>query len=125
LPRLGDVFVTASKTENQPLSILEALAFGLPVVGVRARGLPELVTDGDNGLLCEPDDPVDMARCMLRLVHEPSLRHRMSQVARASVANHTITYTVDMLEHIYRRAIWRVTHRVSTRVAVPGKSDVL
>ena len=125
LPLLGDVFVTASKTENQPLSIMEALAFGLPVVGVNARGLPELVTDGENGLLCQPDDPVDMARCMIRLVTDASLRQHMSQAALASVASHSITHTVDKLEHTYRLAIWRLKHRVATRVAVPGKPDAL
>lgn len=123
VPRIGDVFVTASKTENQPLSIMEALAFGLPVVGVHARGMPELITNGENGLLCQPDDPVDMARCMLRLVHDASLRHHMSQAALASVADHTITRTVDKLEHTYRLAIWRVKHRLSPSVAVSGKLD--
>ena len=125
LPLLGDVFVTASKTENQPLSIMEALSFGLPVVGVNAKGLPELVTDGENGLLCQPDDPVDMARCMIRLVTDASLQQHMSQAAFASVASHSITRTVDQLEHTYRLAIWRLKHRVSTRVAVPGKPDAL
>jgi 1,2-diacylglycerol 3-alpha-glucosyltransferase len=123
LPLIGDVFVTASKTENQPLSIMEALAFGLPVVGVYARGMPELVTNGENGLLCQPDDPVDMACCMLRLANDASLRHHMSQAARASVAAHTITHTVDTLEHIYRLAIWRVKHHASVSMAVPGKPD--
>src|SRR5690606_9684070 len=51
LPRLGDVFITASETENQPVSLLEAMAFGLPVIGPRARGIPELVEHGRNGLL--------------------------------------------------------------------------
>ena len=125
LPRLGDVFVTASKTENQPLSIMEALAFGLPVVGVRARGMPELVTDGENGLLCQPDDSVAMAHCMLRLVNDASLRFHMSQAARASVTNHTITRTVNTLEHLYRLAIWRVKHRLLMGVAAPGKSETL
>jgi glycosyltransferase involved in cell wall biosynthesis len=115
--------VTASKTENQPLSIMEALAFGLPVVGVNARGMPELVTDGENGLLCQPDDPVDMARCMIRLVQDEALWHQMSEAAFAAVANHAITHTVNKLEQTYRRTILRFKRRVSTRVAVPGKSD--
>jgi glycosyltransferase involved in cell wall biosynthesis len=123
LPRLGDVFVTASKTENQPLSIMEAMACGLPVVGVNARGMPELVADGENGLLCQPDDPGDMARCMIRLVQDESLWHQMSEAALAAVANHAITHTVNKLEQTYRRTILRFKRRVSTRVAVPGKSD--
>ena len=124
LPLIGDVFVTASKTENQPLSVMEALTFGLPVIGVKARGMPELITDGQNGLLCPPDEPMAMARCMIRLGHDTSLRQRMSQAACASVADHTITRTVDKLEHIYRLAIRRAKQRVSTRLAVPDKPDV-
>lgn len=123
LPRLGDVFVTASKTENQPLSIMEALAFGLPVVGVNARGMPELVADSVNGLLCQPDDPIDMARGMMRLMTDEALRHRMSKAAIASVAKHAIRHTIDELEQTYRQTILRFKRCVSARMAVPGKSD--
>jgi glycosyltransferase involved in cell wall biosynthesis len=124
LPRLGDVFVTASKTENQPLSIMEALAFGLPVVGVKARGMPELVADGVNGLLCQPDDPIAMARGMMCLMTDEALRHRMSKAAIASVAKHAIRHTIDELEQTYRHTILHFKRCVSTRMAVPGKSDV-
>jgi 1,2-diacylglycerol 3-alpha-glucosyltransferase len=123
LPRLGDVFVTASKTENQPLSIMEAMAFGLPVVGVNARGMPELVADGVNGLLCRPDDPVDIACGMMRLVNDDALRHQMSQAAIAAVANHAITRTVNKLEQTYRLTIRRFKRCVSKRMAVPDTSD--
>ena len=124
LPRLGDVFVTASKTENQPLSIMEAMAFGLPVVGVNARGMPELVADGVNGLLCRPDDPVDIACGMMRLVDDEALRHQMSQAAIAAVANHAITHTVNKLEQTYRLTIRRFKRCMSTRITVPDKPDV-
>ncbi len=51
-----DAFVTASTIETQGIVLLEAMAAGLPIVGVRALAIPELVIDGRDGLLVEPGD---------------------------------------------------------------------
>lgn len=104
-PLLGDVFVTASKTENQPVSILEALAFGLPLVGPRAKGIPELVDDGYNGLIFEPDDVVGMAAAMTRLMEDGELHARMRQASLDTAATHSMEYVGDRLEAIYLQAI--------------------
>ena len=48
--------VVASDNESLPRVIIEAMAFGLPVLGTRVFGIPELIEDGVNGLLCEPQD---------------------------------------------------------------------
>lgn len=104
-PLLGDVFVTASKTENQPVSVLEAMAFGLPMIGPRAKGIPELVRDGDDGLIFEPDDECAMANAMVRLMKEDSLRVEMSAAAEWNANEHRIDRVVDKLESIYSRAI--------------------
>ncbi|MDQ8182692.1 glycosyltransferase [Pelagicoccus sp. SDUM812005] len=104
-PLLGDVFVTASKTENQPVSILEALAFGLPLVGPRAKGIPELVDDGVNGLIFEPDDVREMAERMTRLMEDRELHARMRQASLDTAATHDLQNVGDRLEAIYRLAI--------------------
>lgn len=105
LPLLGDAFVTASKTENQPMSILEAMAMGLPVIGAAARGIPELVADGRNGLLFEPDNPRAMAACMLRMAARTKRRRRMGEQAMLTAARHNMSCVVDRLETLYQRAI--------------------
>ncbi|MDQ8197331.1 glycosyltransferase [Pelagicoccus enzymogenes] len=104
-PLLGDVFVTASKTENQPVSILEALAFGLPLVGPRAKGIPELVDDGVNGLIFEPDNVREMAERMTRLMEDRELHGRMRQASLDAAATHDLQHVGDRLEAVYRLAI--------------------
>ncbi len=104
-PLLGDVFVTASKTENQPVSLLEAMAFGLPMVGPRAKGIPELVQDGNDGLIFEPDDEEDMANAMIRLMQDERLKNEMSQAALANASSHSMDKIGDQLEQLYRDAI--------------------
>jgi 1,2-diacylglycerol 3-alpha-glucosyltransferase len=104
-PLLGDVFVTASKTENQPVSMLEAMAFGLPIVAPRAKGIPELVEDGRNGLLFEPDDVAGMANAMIRLMSEGDLLKGRSEEALAMAATHNMQSVGDRLEVIYYNAI--------------------
>jgi glycosyltransferase involved in cell wall biosynthesis len=74
-----DVFVLASRAENLPVSILEAMAARLPVVGTRAGGIPELVADGETGLVVDPDDPAALAAALDRLAAEPALREELGR----------------------------------------------
>lgn len=104
-PLLGDVFVTASKTENQPVSLLEAMAFGLPMIGPRAKGIPELVAHGEDGLIFDPDDEYAMANAMIRLMKDDSLRSEMSAAAKRNADEHRIDKVGAKLESIYREAI--------------------
>lgn len=63
--------ISLSRHEGFALPILEAMACGTPMVAARAAAMPE--TLGDAGLLADPEDPADAARCLLRLVREPRL----------------------------------------------------
>lgn len=104
-PRLGDAFVTASKTENQPVSILEAMAFGLPLVGPRAKGIPELIQHGRNGLLFDADDVEGMARAMTRVMQDGALRQSMGEASLGIAATHDLEHVGDQLEAIYCRVL--------------------
>ena len=60
-----DLFVLPSLFgEGLPMVVLEAMAAGVPIVGTRVEGVPEAIRDGEDGLLAEPSDPIDLARVL-------------------------------------------------------------
>ena len=71
--------------EGIPVSVMEGMACGLPAVASRISGIPELVDDGENGLLVPPGDARALADAFERLAADPELRVRMGRLARAKV----------------------------------------
>lgn len=69
--RTADLFVLPSVTEGFPLSIIEAMAWGLPIVATAVGGVPELVENGVTGLLCKPQDADSLAQAILKLINDP------------------------------------------------------
>ena len=83
-----DVFVMPSRnfsvgsTEGFGLVFLEAHAFGKPVIGSRAGGIPEVALDNENGLLVDPEDPVQIADAVTHLLNEPGLARQFGANGR-------------------------------------------
>ncbi|TEU13853.1 MAG: glycosyltransferase family 4 protein, partial [Anaerolineales bacterium] len=77
---LADAFVTASVTEVHPLSVIEAMAVGLPVLGIESPGVGDTVVDGVNGLLTR-HDLAEFSLRMYRLMSENDLRARLARKA--------------------------------------------
>jgi glycosyltransferase involved in cell wall biosynthesis len=75
----------SSAWENLPHSAVEALSVGVPVVATSVGGVPEVVHDGENGLLVPPGRPEQLAAAIRRLLEEPGLRERLAAAARPSV----------------------------------------
>ncbi len=94
-------FVTASTSENQPITLIEALAKGLPIIGVKARGVPELVKE--NGLLAAPNDPADLAEKILRLLSDPELRIKCGQESKEMAQAYSIDHTAQNLLQVYQK----------------------
>jgi glycosyltransferase involved in cell wall biosynthesis len=82
------VFVLSSRSEALPVSILEAMAAGLPVVATCVGGVPELVRDGETGFLAPASDANALAALIQRLVDSPELRARLGSAGRARVEEH-------------------------------------
>jgi glycosyltransferase involved in cell wall biosynthesis len=78
-----DVFVSSPSSEGLGNAAIEAMAAGLPVVSVRTGGIPEVVVDGETGLLTEPGDPAALTAAMLRLARDPMLRRQMGEAGRS------------------------------------------
>jgi glycosyltransferase involved in cell wall biosynthesis len=79
-----DIFVMSSILEGQPLSLVEAMAYGCPIVATSVGGIPELIQDGMNGLLCPPADPACLASKIRTAIEDPVLREQLGREARRS-----------------------------------------
>lgn len=90
--------------EVAPLTILEAHSRGLPVVASPRGGIPELVTDGEDGLLVEPE-PEPLAAAMARYAREPQLRRRHAAAALRRSAGWTREQQVEAYLDLYRQAV--------------------
>lgn len=99
----ADVFVLPSLREGTPLSLLEALSCGVPVIVSRAGGMPEVVEDGKNGLLVDIGDPVGLGEKIDLLIGDSDLRQRFKEAARDTVLRRGgIQEEVDTIENLYR-----------------------
>lgn len=81
--RTADIFALPSYGEGVPVSLIEALAFGIPVVVSDVGGIPETVTDGLEGFLLHPGQVEVMAATLGRLIEDPELRRKMGCAGRA------------------------------------------
>jgi glycosyltransferase involved in cell wall biosynthesis len=98
----ADIHAMPSHEEGLPNSIIEAMASGLPIVGSRVGGIPELVIDGENGILVGPHDIEGLSGALLTLAHDADLRLRIGQANIARVRMHfSLEKSVSRYEELY------------------------
>ncbi len=109
----ADAVVLNSLNEGTPVAAIEAMAAGLPVIATSVGGVPDLVQDGRNGLLVPPRQADRMARAMLALAGDPTLRKRLGTTARLDVRErYAAERLVSEIAELYRNAL-RVKRRTA------------
>jgi N-acetyl-alpha-D-glucosaminyl L-malate synthase BshA len=102
----ADLFLLPSASESFGLSALEALASGVPVVGTNAGGLPEVVRDGETGILCAVGDVPGMAAASLEILQHPARWAEMSKLAAEDArARFSRDAIVTQYESLYRQSL--------------------
>ena len=98
-----DALVLPSSNEGTPVSAIEALAAGRPVVATRVGGVPDVVEEGEDGFLVEPGDTDELADRLAQLARDPALRKRMGEAGRQRVLpRYAVERLVDDVDRLYR-----------------------
>ncbi|HVO28388.1 MAG TPA: glycosyltransferase, partial [Candidatus Paceibacterota bacterium] len=100
----GKVFAITSTSDTQSMVTMQAMACGLPVVGVNARALPEYITP-DTGYIVEPGDPAALAERLVAVLKDPALEARLGAGGRKKALQFSPPKIADRWEAIYRDAI--------------------
>ena len=104
----ADVFVLSSRQEGFPITILEAMAAGKPVVATDVGGCAEAVAHGETGLIVPPEDPHAMAEALKYVLTHPDEARQMGEAGRERVtANFTIETMIDQHLAVYEKVIAR------------------
>jgi colanic acid/amylovoran biosynthesis glycosyltransferase len=100
--RRADLFCLSSFAEGVPVVLMEAMSMGLPVVAPNIMGVPELVDDGENGLLVSPGRSDQLASAIRRLAGDPELRRELGAAGRRKVSmNFHISQSAETLANAF------------------------
>ncbi len=117
---MSDLFVTASVTAVHPLSVIEAMAAGLPVLGISSPGIGDTVHDGENGMLVPEMDLAAFTGKLVRLAMDAELRRSLSAGARQSASEYAIENTGERMLQAYEHLVEAAARRDKNQpLAVP------
>ena len=92
----ADIFILPTMNECFPLVILEAMEYKLPVISTNEGGIPDMVKDGENGLICEKQNPYSLADCIAKLLDDEELRVKMGNAGYDKFCRE---FTLQQFEH--------------------------
>jgi glycosyltransferase involved in cell wall biosynthesis len=81
-----DIFINTTNVDNTPVSVMEAMALGMPVVTTNAGGIPYLFKDGEEGLMVDTNNENKMVEAICRLINNPALANKLSCSSRSKAA---------------------------------------
>jgi glycogen(starch) synthase len=115
----ADIFCAPSRYESFGLVLVEAMRYGVPVIGCRAGGMPEIVEHGGNGLLADPGDVESLAECLRMLIGDAALREKLGAQARRTYEER---FTLDLAVENTIDAYSRIArdHRATQEVETPS-----
>lgn len=121
----ADVAVLSSRFEGLPLVVMDAFALGVPVAATAGKGIPELVVDGETGLLAPVGDHEALGAAIARLLREPALRDRLAAAGRERAREFSIERTVAGTLAAYERVLGTraSSSPVARRAAVASDSS--
>lgn len=99
------VFVLSSREEGLGTSLLESMLVGVPIVATRTGGIPEIVKDGENGLLVPPKNPEKLAQGILELLKDESLRKKFIGKGKEKVKEFSVEKMVDSTIEVYQKIL--------------------
>lgn len=106
LAGMFDVLCHPSLSEPLGLVLLEAMAHAKPVVATAVQGIPEVVVNGETGLLVPPTDPAAVAEALLQIIEKPEMAHAMGGKGKLRVLEHfSLNRMACQYEDLYRRAV--------------------
>lgn len=101
----NEIFITASCSENMPVSVLEVMACGMPIIAARAMGLPEIVKDDNNGYLFDPGNIEQLAEKIVSLLNSPELLKKLSEGSRNYSLQFSLKNFAKTLEQNYLKLL--------------------